>query len=98
MAEMTAQEAKNFIVKELKELSGTEGCCVQTMQINQDKRNNLRKLASLIEQQAATIDKKNAEINTLTQANAEMVLRLTIDAMRNLTSEQIDDVFRFVND
>ena len=56
MAEMTAEEAKIFIAQELKALSGPEGCCVQTMQRNQTKKNNLRGLAALIEQQAATIE------------------------------------------
>lgn len=41
---------------------------------------------------AAIIEQQQQQIEQLTQANAEMILRLTIDAMRELTSEQIDEV------
>ena len=65
MAEMTASEARIFILQQLKELSGPEGCCVQTMQRNQTKRNNLRALAALIQQQAQTIEHQNLQIAKL---------------------------------
>ena len=56
MAEMTVEQEKIFIAQELKALSGPEGCCIQTMQCSQAKRNDLRAIAALIEQQAKIIE------------------------------------------
>ena len=65
MAEMTVAEAKIFIAKELKALSGPEGCCVKTMQRNQEKRNSLRQIATLLGEQAAEIEQQNRDIAKL---------------------------------
>ena len=73
MAEMTAAEAKIFIVQELKALSGPEGCSVQTMQRNQTKRTNLRGLAALLEQQAAEIGRLKLLCEKKTIENCKVI-------------------------
>ena len=80
MADMTASETRIFILQQLKELSGPEGCCVQTMQRNQTKRNNLRALAALIQQQAQTI----AELQTEITYQNKQIARLQEDLSRQI--------------